>query len=448
MIDDISSKAKQLAENKNVRIGGLGLAIGLAIYLVVVKDSGNKRERIFIEKPESVYSISKGASEIEAYEVKSLVEDMNDKLLSKEREFESKDALRQQEMRRLQEQNMKLQESMFELSNLIKAANNSPQGTVVGGDNNSATQYSATDDPTALTKAPMDNTFYRPNNNIVSQAPQSFGNNIIRTVTQRQISEMRKSGEVEIKDTGVTTIEDQNKIKLREQVAERKAIDKAEELNKKNIQNKFTLVQGSIVTAVALNGVAAPTGANAASEPMPVMFRIKKEAIMPNYFSLDVRECHILGSASGRLRDKRVYIRTDSISCITNDGIAIEEPMKAVATSRGDGLLGIPGTVVFTGQELLENTMYAGLLSGFADAAKPQRVQSLNTDPSAEALWQGAALDRYAFAGIGEGVSKAGDTLAQFYMQLANQVSPVIELLPGIEVDFIVTGSTTFNLGE
>lgn len=443
------SDLKQKLEEKNVRIGLIAAAIAAALYFIVIRDTGDKREKLFVEQPQSVFAVSDAATEIEAYEVKSLVDDMNEKLLAKEKEIEERDALRQNEMKQLQQRNMELQESMFELSNLIKAANQSTQGTMVGGsEGNYQSQYATTDDKTPLTKEPSSNTFYRQNNSIVSQAPQSFGNNIIRTVTQRQISEMRKNGEIEVKDTGIITISDQNKAILKNREAERQELAEQERKLAEKSENSFVLAQGSIITAITLNGVAAPTGANATSEPMPVMFRVKTEALMPNYFTLDIRECHILGSASGRLRDKRVYVRTDSISCITDEGVAIEQPLKAVITSRGDGLLGIPGTVIFTGDELLENTMYAGMLSGFADAATPQRVQSINTEPNADALWQGAALDRYAFAGLGTGVSNASETLAQFYMQLANQVAPVIELLPGTEVDFIVTGSTTFNLGD
>ena len=66
---------------------------------------------------------------------------------------------------------------------------------------------------------------------------------------------------------------------------------------------------GSILTGVLLNGLDAPTGKKAKKEPMPVLFRIKKEAILPNRFHADVRECFLLAAGFGDLSAERAYFR-------------------------------------------------------------------------------------------------------------------------------------------
>jgi conjugal transfer pilus assembly protein TraB len=48
---------------------------------------------------------------------------------------------------------------------------------------------------------------------------------------------------------------------------------------------------GSIVSGVLLTGMDAPTGSGARQDPFPATIRINKEAILPNRFRADIREC-------------------------------------------------------------------------------------------------------------------------------------------------------------
>ena len=168
---------------------------------------------------------------------------------------------------------------------------------------------------------------------------------------------------------------------------------------------------------------------------------------MPNDYTLDIVDCHMLGSAIGDLSQSRVLIRAEAISCNTHTGESIEKRINAYAVDSSDGLAGVQGEVVFKAGAMLANSMKAEFLSGFANAFSPNRVQSLNTSPSASQLWQTQNLDRAAGAGIGEGFSGAAERIAQYYMDLAEGAHPVIELIPGIEVDFIVQAGMTLNLG-
>ena len=447
---ELKNKFEDLKENKWIRnLTMMALACG-AVWYLFLSDTNQRTGPLFTPAPTSVFGVNEDIEQIKDFEVAAVVEEMNDRFLEKEQELTAQNELRDRQMKQMMEENAELSRSLFELSGTIRSisenSSNANYAPNTGRRNGDIPDDIDPAFPPAQTEA--SNTFFRENNQIVSQAPQSFGNDIIRTITQRSVAEVGVNGDVTIRDTGVITISERNR-KVRDETV-RTAREKAASSMKEEIEESriHVLARGSLVSAIAINGVAAPTGNAAQTEPMPIMFRIKKDAIMPNFFTLDIRECHVLGTATGRLRDERVYIRTDSISCITEDGVNIDEPFMAVAVSRGDGLLGVPATKVFKGQELLTNSAYAGALSGFAQAIKPNQVQSLNTSPTASSLWQSEQLDSYAAAGVGQGVSNAADRIADFYLDLAEQVSPILEMLPGTEVDFMVIGKTTFKMDK
>ena len=62
---------------------------------------------------------------------------------------------------------------------------------------------------------------------------------------------------------------------------------------------------GSILSGNLLNGLDAPTGKGARREPFPVLARLKDEAILPNRFRADVRECFLVSAGYGDLSSER-----------------------------------------------------------------------------------------------------------------------------------------------
>ena len=58
---------------------------------------------------------------------------------------------------------------------------------------------------------------------------------------------------------------------------------------------------GSILRGVLLSGMDAPTGVQARRDPYPALVRLKHEAILPNRFRSDVRECFVLVAGFGEL---------------------------------------------------------------------------------------------------------------------------------------------------
>ena len=156
----------------------------------------------------------------------------------------------------------------------------------------------------------------------------------------------------------------------------------------------------------------------------------------------------MLGSAIGDLASERVMVRAEALSCITNDGQAIEKKINAYAVSSSDGLTGIRGTVIERSGKAIMNSVKAGFLSGFGEAAAPRQVPSLNTNPEATSVWQSQNLNKYAGAGMLEGASSAMERVASYYLAIAEAMWPVIEVPAGIELDFIVQRGVTLQLND
>lgn len=260
--------------------------------------------------------------------------------------------------------------------------------------------------------------------------------NVIRTITQRYVKSITRSGEVEVNEY------DNNQLigKLSKTKKRAEIIDDTEEKDE-----SVYLPAGSFFGGVLLTGLDAPTQLAAKSSPMPLVVRIKKEAILPNSFSLDIRECFLVGSAIGDLSSERAYIRANTLSCIRDDGRAVEVKLQADAVSDYDGKLGISGRLVSKNGNLLAGSMAAGFMKGISDAVKPQRATSINTGANASP-WAAVDLSNVGSAGALQGSSDAMSRLADYYIQLAEQIHPVIEITPGRSITFIVLKGTKLSI--
>ena len=195
------------------------------------------------------------------------------------------------------------------------------------------------------------------------------------------------------------------------------------------------LPSGSFTRAVLLGGLDAPTGGQAQRNPQPVLLRLADNAILPNQFRARVKECFIVGAGYGDVSSERAYIRTESLSCVTRDGTAIDVPVKGYVAGE-DGKAGMRGRLVSKQGQILANALLAGVASGighaFTQSSTTLSVSPLGTTSSVD---PGKQLE----AGLGTGVGKALDRLAQYYISLAEKVFPVIEVDAGRSVDVVLT---------
>lgn len=192
---------------------------------------------------------------------------------------------------------------------------------------------------------------------------------------------------------------------------------------------------GAFTQALLLGGLDAPTGGQAQRNPQPVLLRLMDNAVLPNQFRSKVKECFVVGAGYGDVSSERAYIRTESLSCISRDGTAIDVPVKGYVAGE-DGKAGMRGRLVSKQGQILANALLAGVASGigsaFQQSATTYSISPLGSTSTVEPSKQ---LE----AGLGAGVGRALDRLAQYYISLAEKVFPVIEIDAGRTVDVVLT---------
>jgi len=191
----------------------------------------------------------------------------------------------------------------------------------------------------------------------------------------------------------------------------------------------------SFTRGVLLGGLDAPTGGQSQSNPHPVLIRLSDNAVLPNRFRSDVRECFVIAAGYGDIGSERAYLRTENLSCVRNDGSTLEVRIQGSVYGE-DGKVGMRGRLVTKQGQMLANALLAGIASGIG-----QGLATSSTSYSTSALGTIATTsgaDAYR-AGIGNGVGRALDRLAQYYIKLAEQTFPVVEIDAGREIDVVIT---------
>lgn len=200
----------------------------------------------------------------------------------------------------------------------------------------------------------------------------------------------------------------------------------------------ITLPAGSIIGGTLITGMDASSSNSAKREPFPALLRIKQEAILPNRYTMDIRECFMVASGYGDLSSERAYLRAEAISCVKSDGTIIESSIDAYAVGE-DGKTGVRGRLVSKEGAIIARGLLSGFLSGISSLMKPARVPVLSLNPA-----DGYQTTRPDAGSVAEeaamsGISGASSEIAKYYMDMAKNIFPVIEVDAGRKVDFIIT---------
>ncbi|EGR2699487.1 MULTISPECIES: TrbI/VirB10 family protein [Vibrio] len=222
--------------------------------------------------------------------------------------------------------------------------------------------------------------------------------------------------------------------------AEEKAAEEQEDQD-----NSIYLPAGSILTGVTITGMDAPTAKGARKDPFPATIRLQKEAILPNRFRADVRECFLIVSGYGDLSSERAYLRGEVISCVREDGGVIESRLDGYAVGE-DGKAGVRGRLVSKQGAMIAKSLTAGFLSGFAQALDTNPVPVINTNPTDTPVYQQVFNENTLQSGISKGASSAMEKVAQFYLDMAEGMFPVIEVDAGRQIDVIITKGQQLKL--
>lgn len=204
---------------------------------------------------------------------------------------------------------------------------------------------------------------------------------------------------------------------------------------------------GSLLTGSLLTGLDAPTGQGARRDPFPVVMRIQKEAILPNNFTADVRECFVILAGYGELSSERVMLRSEGISCVREDGKTVETRLEAYAAGE-DGKAGVRGRLVTKQGAMVARSMVAGFFEGLSGAFDVSPVPILNTESSGQQQFVDAFSPETVTSGLVGGAQSSLGKIADFYLKMADAMFPILELDAGRKIDLIMVRGSELKFGK
>ena len=192
---------------------------------------------------------------------------------------------------------------------------------------------------------------------------------------------------------------------------------------------------GTFMRGVLLSGLDAPTGGQAQQNPHPVIVEVLDMASLPNKFKADYKNCRLTANGAGDLSSERAYIRLDRLSCISEDGGALDVSIKGYLADQ-TGKAGVRGRLVSKQGQVLANALLSGVASGIGTAfARSATTTSVSPLGSTESVKDGEEFK----AGMGQGVGSALQQLSRYYIKLADKMFPIIEVDAGLPVDIVIT---------
>ncbi|MCG9966042.1 TraB/VirB10 family protein [Shewanella cutis] len=188
---------------------------------------------------------------------------------------------------------------------------------------------------------------------------------------------------------------------------------------------------GSFVTAVVTGGADANAGVNGQGDTVPMVFQTINQGILPNGKPSKLNNCTILGAAYGEISSSRGIVRTTRLSCIFEDEI-IDIPVEATVFNYGRN--GIRGTAIMKNGKIVQMAGISGILTGLGETGQALSQTTSNSALGSTSTVNGSdALLNLA----GSASASVGSKLADYYIKLAEQYHPIIELNPGNTVNIV-----------
>ena len=205
------------------------------------------------------------------------------------------------------------------------------------------------------------------------------------------------------------------------------------------------LLTGSFVKVALLNGVDAGTSSQTRSNPEPVLLRVQDNAVLPGSAHFRLRSCFMLGSAYGSLSSERVYIRLAELSCVDRHRkLVLSQPVRGYVVD-SDSMLGLRGRVIDRQGAKIGKALLAGFAQGLANAFGGAQGMTTSSAIGTMSTITGSAAVKAA--GL-SGAATASSQLAQFYLQQAESIFPVIRVAGGRLATAVFTSNVPLEWGH
>lgn len=201
----------------------------------------------------------------------------------------------------------------------------------------------------------------------------------------------------------------------------------------------FYVPSASFFSVSLLTGLDAPTGNKAKTQPSPLALRVQDLSWLPNEYRQEIKGCFLLAEGVGELSTERVNIRGMSVSCVNNDGERVIDQKLLGYVADSDGKAGMRGEVVSKAGKLLAETMKVGFLQGLSEFFQFNARSLTVTDSGAISSPKSDDMGNALLGGTSSGIGRALDKVASYYMSLAEEVFPVIQVGATRSATFVVT---------
>jgi len=197
--------------------------------------------------------------------------------------------------------------------------------------------------------------------------------------------------------------------------------------------------------AKLLTGFDASTSGKGTSNPEPLLLRIQTPAVLPNDIKANLAGCFVIAEAVGRLDKERADVRLVSLSCLSNEGGAvIDTPIKGFVTD-SDSKVGLSGRVVSRMGAAAARAVVAGFFSGMGDMLKAAATTTSTSPLGTTNSVDSSQIAKYS---LGGGLSEGANNLSDFYLTLAKQTTPIIEVGASKEITVVISEGKELEIRE
>lgn len=216
--------------------------------------------------------------------------------------------------------------------------------------------------------------------------------------------------------------------------------DRAREESEKDAKRLTYIPSGTFAKVRLLNGATAPTRGQGSGNPVPMLMEITDKAIMPNLYRSGIKRCFVTGHGTGELASERVLVRLDRLSCIDENGGAVDKKIQGYVSGE-DGKTGLRAKLVTKSGQAIANALFTGTLAGLGKAVS---LSAENQTTSITGTVSSTVTNPWR-AGFGEGTSHAMDRITDYYLKLASDLFPVLEVDSGREVDIVISNGFSMD---
>lgn len=186
---------------------------------------------------------------------------------------------------------------------------------------------------------------------------------------------------------------------------------------------------GSFARSLLIEGADANASVTGNESTVPMQVRLLGKVEMPNSKTYDLTGCFVGLEAWGDVSSERAIVRTRNISCLKH-GVTIDQPIAGHVSFMGKN--GIKGEVVMRNGKILGWAWGAGFIDGIGQGVQAASQPSVGLGATAS-----VSAGDVMKMGVGGGVSKAAQTLGDYYIKRAEQYHPIIPIGAGNEVTVV-----------